>query len=174
MLFCIYNRISNPSSLQSNADSCVPKWTENGDGKIETCRRCTIRGFACFLCRPKTIEILYLHLRRWSYRVFIKYCVFSLKCCDCRITCVWPAIVYTHWHRGKTKKGQSPEYFKIFGKKHNILWTPCRTILPWKWHLKKKRAQERFVCTRICLHWESKKCLHILFFVFWKCMCIVG
>ena len=74
------------------------------------CRRCTIRGFACFLCRPKTIEILYLHLRRWSYRVFIKYCVFSLKCCDCRITCVWPAIVYTHWYRGETEKSQSPKY----------------------------------------------------------------
>ena len=24
--------------------------------------------------------------------------------------------VYTHWHRGKTEKGQSPEHFKIFGK----------------------------------------------------------
>ena len=24
--------------------------------------------------------------------------------------------VYTHWHKGKTEKGQSPEYSKIFGK----------------------------------------------------------
>ena len=58
------------------------------------------------------------------YRVFIKYCVFSLKFCDfselCQFCCsagVLPAwCVYTHWHRGKTEKGQSPEYFKIFGK----------------------------------------------------------
>ena len=62
------------------------------------------------------------------YRVFIKYCVFSLKCWDfselyqiCCSTGVLPAwCVYTHQHRGKTGKGQSLEYFKIFGKKHNI------------------------------------------------------
>ena len=62
------------------------------------------------------------------YRVFIKYCVFSLKCCDfselCQFCCstgFLPAwCVYTHWHRWKTVKGQSPEYLKIFGKKHNI------------------------------------------------------
>ena len=59
------------------------------------------------------------------YRVFIKYCVFSLKFCDfselCQYCCstgVLPAwYVYTHSHRGKTEKGQSPKYFKIFGKK---------------------------------------------------------
>ena len=28
--------------------------------------------------------------------------------------------VYTHWHRGKSEKGQSLEYSKVFGKKHNI------------------------------------------------------
>ena len=59
-----------------------------------------------------------------SYRVLIKYCVFSLKFCDfsdlCQFYCsagVLPAwCVYTHWHRGKTEKDQSPEYSKIFGK----------------------------------------------------------
>ena len=42
---------------------------------------------------------------------------FSLKCCDfselCKFCCsagVWPAIVYTHWHRGETERGQSPKY----------------------------------------------------------------
>ena len=48
-----------------------------------------------------------------SYRVFIKYCVFSLKCCDfselCQFCCsagFLPAwCVYTHWHRGKTESG---------------------------------------------------------------------
>ena len=29
--------------------------------------------------------------------------------------------VYTHWHRGKTEKGKSPEYFKIFEKKPQYL-----------------------------------------------------
>ena len=55
--------------------------------------------------------------RQLTYRVFIKYCVFSLKCCDfselCQFYCgagVWPAIVYTHRHRGETERGQSPEY----------------------------------------------------------------
>ena len=58
------------------------------------------------------------------YRVFIKYCVFSSKCCDfselCQFCCsagVLPAwCVYTHWHQGKTEKDQSPAYSKIFGK----------------------------------------------------------
>ena len=58
------------------------------------------------------------------YRVFIKYCVFSLKFCDfselCQFSCsagVLPAwYVYTHWHQGKTEKGQSSEYSKIFEK----------------------------------------------------------
>ena len=58
------------------------------------------------------------------YRVFITYCVFSLKCCDlsglCQFCCsagVLPAwFVYTHWHQGKTEKDQSPEYSEIFGK----------------------------------------------------------
>ena len=53
-----------------------------------------------------------------TYRVFIKYCVFSLKFCDfselCQFCCsagflhVW--FVYTHWHWRKTEKGQNPEY----------------------------------------------------------------
>ena len=54
------------------------------------------------------------------YRELIKYCVFLL-CQFCCSACVLPAWwVYTDWHRGKTEKGQSPEYFKIFGKKHNF------------------------------------------------------
>ena len=65
---------------------------------------------------------------RW-YRVFIKYCVFSLKFCDfselCQFWCsagFLPAwCVYTHWHRGKTEKGQSPEYFWKFEKNHQYL-----------------------------------------------------
>ena len=59
------------------------------------------------------------------YRVFIKYCVFSLKFCNfselCQFCCsagVLPSCcVYTHWHRGKTEKYKSPEYSKSFGKK---------------------------------------------------------
>ena len=53
-----------------------------------------------------------------NYRVLIKYCVFSFKYCDfselwqcCCSAGVLPAwCVYTHWHRGKTEKGQNPEY----------------------------------------------------------------
>ena len=49
---------------------------------------------------------------------------FSLKCCDfselwkfCCCAGVLPALcVYKHWHRGKTKYGKSPLYFKIFQK----------------------------------------------------------
>ena len=62
------------------------------------------------------------------YRMLIKYCVFSLKCCNfsdfckfcCSAGCVWPAIVYTHWHRGETARVQSPEYILKSSKKHNI------------------------------------------------------
>ena len=63
------------------------------------------------------------------YRVFIKYCILSLKFCDvselCQFCCSAGGLpawcVYTHCHhRGKTEKGQSPGYLKIFGKKHNI------------------------------------------------------
>ena len=73
----------------------------------------------------KTFPLKNLLLKNFrTYRVFIKYCVFSLKCCDfselCQFCCsagVLPAwFVYTHWHRGKKEKGQSPEYLKIFGK----------------------------------------------------------
>ena len=61
------------------------------------------------------------------YRVFIKYCVFSFKCCDfselCQFCCsagvVWPAIVYTLWKRVETKRGQSSEYILKYKKNHN-------------------------------------------------------
>ena len=56
------------------------------------------------------------------YRVFIKYCVFSLIfwnfselcqfCCSPGVLPAWR--VYTHTD---TEKGKSPEYFKIFKKK---------------------------------------------------------
>ena len=65
------------------------------------------------------------------YRVFINYCVFSLKFCDfsdlCQFYCsagVVPACcVYTHWHRGKTEKGKSLEYSKIFQKTQYLMNT---------------------------------------------------
>ena len=58
------------------------------------------------------------------YRVFIKYCVFSLKfwiflnsASSAASASFLPALcVYTHWHRGRREKGQSLKYFKIFGK----------------------------------------------------------
>ena len=65
------------------------------------------------------------------YKVFIKYCVFSLQFCDfsqlCQFCCsagVLPALcVYTNWHRGKTEKGKSPECFKIFEKTQHLMNT---------------------------------------------------
>ena len=77
-----------------------------------------------------TVELVYPTGRRTDgkiYRVFIKYCVFSLKfwiflnsASSAAIAGLLPALcVYTR-HRGRTEKGQSPEYFKISGKKHNI------------------------------------------------------
>ena len=41
-------------------------------------------------------------------------------CCSAGVLPAW--YVYTHWHRGKTEKGQSPEYFKIFGKKSSPIF----------------------------------------------------
>ena len=52
--------------------------------------------------------------------MFIKYyvCDFSELCQFCCSAGVVPAwCVYTHWHKGKIEKDQSPEYFKILRKK---------------------------------------------------------
>ena len=66
---------------------------------------------------------------------------FSLKCCDfselCKFYCcsagVWPEILYTHWHRGKTDRGQSPEY--IFKTLKNTIFNehPVYGNLTSKW-----------------------------------------
>ena len=68
----------------------------------------------------------------YIYSVFCTGCslntvFFSLKFCDfsdlCQFCCsagFLPAwCVYTHRHREKIEKGQSLEYFKVFGKKYN-------------------------------------------------------
>ena len=45
-------------------------------------------------------------------------CDFSELCQFCCSAGVLPALcVYTHWHRGRTEKGQTSEYSKIFWKK---------------------------------------------------------
>ena len=62
---------------------------------------------------------------------FLNYCYFSELWEFCCSAGFLPALcVYTHWHRGKTEKGQSPEYFKIFEKTQysmNTLYHNCRT-----------------------------------------------
>ena len=66
-----------------------------------------------FTWGAKKIYVQYVIRYESSYRVFIKYCVFSWKCCDfcelCQFYCsagVLPAwYVYTRWHRGKTESG---------------------------------------------------------------------
>ena len=65
------------------------------------------------------------------YRVFIKYCVFSLKFYDfsefCQFWCsagFLPPGVCTHTDtKGKTEKGQSQEYFKILEKTQYLMKT---------------------------------------------------
>ena len=60
------------------------------------------------------------------YRVFIKYCVFVLKLCDFLNSAIsaealvfyLPGMCKHTDTEGKQRK--SPEYFKIFKKKHNI------------------------------------------------------
>ena len=73
-----------------------------------------------------------------SYRVFIKYCVFSLKCCDFSELCfwcsadVWPAIVssvYTLTPRGNRVRSETGKYFKIFEKTQYLINTLYLTAL---------------------------------------------
>ena len=59
-----------------------------------------------------SLNIVFFALRFFD---FSELCQF---CCTAGVLPAW--CVYTHWHRGKTEKGQSPEYSKIFVKKHNI------------------------------------------------------
>ena len=94
--------------------------------------------------------------------MFIKYCVFSLRCCDfselclfCCSTGVLPACcVYTHWHRGKTEKGQSQEYFKIFGKNTIFNEHPVSTydeiIVTMPADVARSREERRGVCRAPC------------------------
>ena len=69
-----------------------------------------------------SLTCMYCNVESIIYRVFIKYCVFSWKfrdfselcqfCCSAGVLLAW--FVYTHWHRGKTEKDQSLEFYKIF------------------------------------------------------------
>ena len=58
------------------------------------------------------------------YRVFIKYCVFSLKFCDFfnSVSSAAALVFYLQLctQRWKNETGQSPEYILKFSKKHNI------------------------------------------------------
>ena len=62
-------------------------------------------------------DVFYIFILR--YRVFIKYFLNSAS--SAASAGVWPAIVYTHWHRGETEKGQSPEYILKSSKKTQYL-----------------------------------------------------
>ena len=75
----------------------------------------------------------FLSICMFLYRVFIKYCVFSLNIFDfselCQFYCIAGVLpawwVCTHWHREKDK---SPEYSKIFGKDTIFNEQPVRCI----------------------------------------------
>ena len=66
-----------------------------------------------------------------NYRVFIKYCGFSLKFVFCQFCCsagVLPALcVYTHWRRGKTEKDRN--ILKSLEKTQYLLNTPYIFLL---------------------------------------------
>ena len=61
-----------------------------------------------------------------KYRVFIKYCGFFLKIFVIFLNSASSAAALVFYlpgvcaHQGKTEKGKSPKYFKIFEKNHNI------------------------------------------------------
>ena len=61
-------------------------------------------------------------LRPGLYRVFIKYCVFSLKCFLNSASSAAALVFYLPGvcTQTDTEGKQSPEFFKKFGKKHNI------------------------------------------------------
>ena len=69
-------------------------------------------------------QVIYGHIKI-SYIGCSLNIVFFLKllwffCQFCFSAGVWPAIVYTHWHRGETERGQSPEYIFKSSKKKTI------------------------------------------------------
>ena len=78
----------------------------------------------CFLCRIHDEQVnvcVFLNVLLDVQGVhqilcfFLKCCNFSELgqfCCSAGVLPVW--CVYTHGHQGKTEKGQSPEYSKIF------------------------------------------------------------
>ena len=84
-----------------------------------------ISSYNAKLCSLLPIQGLWII----RYRVFINYCVFSLKfwnfselcqfCCSAGVLPAWCVCTHTDTE-GKQGKGKSPEYFKIFEKKHNI------------------------------------------------------
>ena len=84
-----------------------------------------ISSYNAKLCSLLPIQGLWII----RYRVFINYCVFSLKFWNfsnstssaAALLFYLPGVCSTHTDtEGKQGKGKSPEYFKIFEKKHNI------------------------------------------------------
>ena len=55
-----------------------------------------------------------------NYRVFIKNCVFSLKCCDFSELCQFCCSAGFLPAEGKQRKARVQNIFRKFGKKHNI------------------------------------------------------
>ena len=89
----------------------------------------------CFLCRihdeQVNVCVFFLNVLLDVQGVhqilcfFSKCCNFSELgqfCCSAGVLPVW--CVYTHGHQGKTEKGQSPEYSKIFWNKY-LMNTLC-------------------------------------------------
>ena len=73
--------------------------------------------------------------------VFLKFCDFSELCKFCCSAGVLLP-VYTHWHWGKTEKGKSPEYFKIF--KENTIFNEHPVY-----------AEYKTEYTTNCMRWTS-------------------
>ena len=54
-------------------------------------------------------KLLCFSLQYWNFSELCQFC--------CSAGVLTALCVYKHWHRGKTEKGKSPEYFKIFKTK---------------------------------------------------------
>ena len=91
-----------------------------------------------FLFRYSLVKLLkaYFHINQKNHRVFIKYFVFSFKCCDsselCQFYCsagVLPAwCVYTHWQKRKQRKTRVLNILKVLSFRTILVSTSWNII----------------------------------------------
>ena len=93
---------------------------------------------------------------------FLIFFYFSELCQFCCSAFVLPAwCVYTHLHRGKTEKGKSPEYFKIFEKNTIFNEQPVAPLASYKFskeltRCKRKHDARGIAMMRVELSWGER------------------